>query len=325
MLHNRISRQIILKPFTLSETKLFLINRGLKLNTQQILELYFVMGGVPYYLNQIQNNLSVAENINNLCFQKGGGLFDEFNKLFSSLFNNSEAYEELIRLIATHRHGISRDELEMKVKHTKKGGTLTKRIRDLEMAGFIKGFLPIGHSKKGIFYRILDEYSLFYLQWIEPEKHNIELEIETNNFWLERIKSSSYQSWRGYAFESVCYKHVANIKKALNIRVATKVGSWRYIPKTGDIERGCQIDLLFDRLDDAVTLCEIKYSDNPFIIDKNYAEVLSHKSHIFKKITRSKKQIFLAMVTANGLKQNMYSQNLIAAVVTLDDLIMNDE
>ncbi|CAN5372749.1 ATP-binding protein [soil metagenome] len=324
-LHNRITEQINLKPFTLAETKLFLDERGIRLSTQQVLELYFVVGGVPYYLTQIQKNLSVAENINNLCFKKDERLFDEFDKLFSSLFDDAETYEELIRVIARNRHGISREEIERSIKHTKKGGTLTKRLQDLEMAGFIKGFLPVGHSKKGLFYRILDEYSLFYLQWIEPEKHNIELEIEDSNFWLEIIKSSRYQSWRGYAFESVCYKHVASIKKALGIKIAANIGAWRYVPRANEVGPGAQIDLLFDRTDDAVTICEIKYSDSPFIIDKNCAEDLTRLIDVFRTVTRSKKQVFIAMITANGLKQNTYSKELVNAVVSIDDLCLSGE
>lgn len=318
-LHNRITAKINLKPFNLVETKLFLHHRGIKLSAQQLVELYFVIGGVPYYLNQIQKNLSMAENINSLCFKKDGVLFDEFNILFTSLFDEAETYEELIRVIARNRHGISREEIERSIKHTKKGGTLTQRLHDLEMAGFIKGFLPIWHSKKGIFYRMLDEYSLFYLQWIEQEKHNIELESEDSNFWLEMIKSPRYQSWRGYAFESVCYKHIAAIKKALGIKSAANTSAWRYVPRADEVGPGAQIDLLFDRTDDAITICEIKYSDKPFIIDKNCAEGLKRLINVFRAVTRSRKQVFIAIIAANGLKQNTYAKEFVNAVVSMDD------
>lgn len=320
-LHNRITEQINLKPFNLSETRAFLHHCGIELNLKQILDLYFIIGGVPYYLSQLQKGLSVSENINNLCFRKEGRLFNEFNILFSSLFDDAETYEELIRTIARSRHGISREEIEKNIKHTKKGGTLTKRLQDLELVGFIKGFLPIGHTKKGIFYRILDEYSLFYLQWIEPEKHNIELDIEDNNFWLNIIQTSRYQSWRGYAFESVCYKHIAYIKKAIGINVSSHIGAWRYVPRTNEtVEHGAQIDLLFDRADDAITLCEIKYSERPFVIDKQCAETLKRIMDVYRVVTRSKKQFFIAMIAANGLHQNAYSKELVTSVVTIENL-----
>lgn len=319
-LHNRITQKLNLKPFDILDTKLFLNERGIKLSHQKLIELYFIVGGVPYYISQIKKNLSIAQNINKQCFQGDGLLFDEFGKVFYSLFKEHEAYEELIRIISKNRHGTSRDDIEKATKRTKKGGTLTNRLEDLEMAGFIKGFLPVYHSKKGLYYRISDEYSYFYLQWIEPEKNNIELEIENNNFWIEIIKTPQYQSWRGYAFESFCYKHVTSIKKLLGINSTAKIGTWRYIPKTDENARGAQIDLLFDRKDDAVTICEIKFSDKPFMITKEYAKKLQQKLEVFKKITRTNKQLFIAIISANGIKRNKYSDELINRVVTLDDL-----
>jgi len=176
------------------------------------------------------------------------------------------------------------------------------------MAGFIKGFLPVSHLKKGLYYRISDEYSYFYLQWIEPEKSNLALEIENNNFWLEIIKTPQYQLWRGYAFESLCYKHVANIKKALGIKCSAKIGSWRYVPKVNDKTQGAQIDLLFDRKDDAVTICEIKFSNKPFMITKEYANKLRQKVQTYQRITRTKKQIFIAIISVNGIKKKQIRQ-----------------
>lgn len=320
-LHNRITQKLNLKPFDISDTKLFLNERGIKLSNQKLIELYFIVGGVPYYISQIKKNQSISQNINTQGFQKEGLLFDEFGKVFSSLFKEHEAYEELIRIISKNRHGTSREYIEKTIKRTKKGGTLTNRLEDLEMAGFIKGFLPVNHSKKGLYYRISDEYSYFYLKWIEPEKRNIELEIEGNNFWLEIIKTPQYQSWRGYAFESFCYKHMINIKKTLGIGSSAKIGAWRYIPKADENGQGAQIDLLFDRKDDAVTICEIKFSDEPFVITKEYAGKLRQKVKTYQRITRTKKQIFIAMISANGVKKNKYSEELLNGIVTLDDFI----
>lgn len=319
-LHNRITQKLHLKPFTILETQAFLHQRGIQLTNQQVMELYFILGGVPYYLMQINNTQSMVQNINNQCFHKDGFLYDEFNKVFASLFTDYEAYEELVRIIAKKRHGISRDNIEKIAKKNQKGGLLTNRLQDLEMAGFIKSFLPLYHSRKGLFYRIHDEYCYFYLQWIEAEQQNIELEIE-NNFWLERIHTPAYQAWRGYAFESFCYKHIGKIKNKLGINSSAKIGSWRYIPRDNSEETGTQIDLVFDRHDGAVTLVEIKFSDKPFVISKEYAENLRKKIAVYKKITRTKKQIFLALISASGLKKNKYAEELISQVMTLDELL----
>ena len=320
-LHNRLTHKLHLKSFDLLNTKHFLDERGFKLSNRQLLDLYCVTGGIPYYLRQINKNISIIQNINKLCFQKDGLLYDEFNKVFSSLFKDSEVYEEIIRIIAKNQHGISREDIENNIKQTKKGGTLTSRLQDLEMAGFVKKFLPLNHSKKGLYYRIFDEYCLFYLQWIEPEKENIALDIEDNNFWSGLVKTPQYLSWRGYAFESICYKHVAQIKKTLAIHDAVKIGAWRYRPRNNEIEKGAQIDLLFDRKDDAITLCEIKYTDEPFVLTKDYLFKLEEKAEVYRKVTRTGKQIFMVLISANGLKENKHSKKSIQAIVTLDNLV----
>lgn len=169
-LHNRITDKIILKPFNLKETKCFLNHYGIKLNENQILEIYMTFGGIPYYLKQIKRGLTATQNINEICFSKEGILFNEFDKVFSSLFDESEAYKELIILISNSREGMSREQIEKKNKLTGKGGRLSKRLSDLEIAGFINGFIPLGHEKRGVYYRLLDEYSHFYLTWIKAAK-----------------------------------------------------------------------------------------------------------------------------------------------------------
>ena len=159
------------------------------------------------------------------------------------------------------------------------------------------------------------------MQWIEPEKRNIELEIDSNDHWQDITKTPRYHAWRGYAFESACYKHIGKIKTALGIQGPTNIGAWRFIPKENDKGTGAQVDLVFDRKDDAVTLCEIKYSDKPFVVNKEYAGTLRRKMEVYRRVTRTKKQIFIAMISVNGVKKNNYSSDLLSRVVTLDDLM----
>jgi len=320
-LHNRITQLIELKPFDLHGTKEFLNYIGVKLGNKQILHLYMAIGGVPHYLNQVKQGLSAVQNIDQLCFRKDGLLFKEFNNLFSSLFNESGIYIELIRTIAKHRYGISQVELLRQcVATTARGGRMVGRLRDLEDAGFIVSFIPYGHKQKGMCYRIFDEYTLFYLSWIEPSAKTIQKLELLENYWESKTDSSSWKAWSGYAFEAVCYKHIANIRKALKVNAGAEVGNWRFIPKKAQSENGTQIDMLFDRKDDAMTICEIKYSKEPFAIDKQYAANLLNKVDTYKKHTGINKQIFIAMISASGLKPTMYSEEIVSNVVTLDDL-----
>jgi uncharacterized protein len=193
-------------------------------------------------------------------------------------------------------------------------------LDDLEKAGFIISFKPFAHKKRGIYYKVGDEYITFYFDWIEPVKHTLLSRSLTNGYWEKQCSSPKWHSWAGYAFEAICYKHLLQIVKALHLNAAAVPNGWRYVPKKGLKEDGAQIDLLFDRDDDAITICEIKYTDQPFVIDKQYAKILLNKEKVFKRVTRATKQIFFSMISANGLKPTMYSEELISSCVTLDDL-----
>ncbi len=319
-LYNRVTYQIELNPFSLNESKQFLVKKGVKLNNVQLLKLYMVMGGIPLYLDHVQKGLSADQNIDLLCFTKRGFLSNEFSKLFKSLFEQHDIHEELIRLIAKNHYGIAQTEL-MKKSSKSVGGRLRQRLQELEDAGFIESFVPYQHKERGIYYRLIDEYTLFYLKWIEPVIGSIKRQDKESGYWLSKQKGCSWASWAGYAYEAVCYKHISQIRRKLNINSGAETGSWRYVPKKSEQENGAQIDLLFDRDDGVITIAEIKYTAQPFIIDKAEAKNISNKVDVFKKRTRTAKQIFVVMVSANGLKKTMYSEEYITDVVVLEDLL----
>lgn len=318
-LHNRYTCNLLIKPFSLQETKEFLASRNIKISDKQILQLYMVIGGVPHYLDKIKKNLSAAQNIDHLCFRESGFLFSEFDKLFKSLFEDAKIYIELIRIISKLREGVTRSYIEENSKLSKKGGTLTDRLNDLEQAGFIKSFLPFKHQRQGVYYRVIDEYTYFYLKWIEPEKKMFLSNESGSDYWVHNSNTSLYYAWMGYSFESVCYKHINQIQKALKIPGGSKAGTWRFNPKQGNKEKGAQIDLLFERKDDAITICEIKCTDKPFLIDKKYYDVLMNKVSVYQKISKTSKNVFIAFISASGIKKSIYSDH-ITGVVILDDL-----
>jgi AAA+ ATPase superfamily predicted ATPase len=319
-LHNRITRNIRLEPFDLKETKIYLASRQIQLTNKHIIQLYMVMGGIPYYLSHIQKGLSAAQIIANLAFSKDCLLLQEFNNLYASLFDDAENYIDLIRIIYKKRYGISQKELIEKSKHFSKGGRIIKKLQDLEEAGFIISFVPYQHKTRGIYYRLIDEYTVFYLHWIEEVRTKLKKSDLGKSYWEALQKSPTWKSWAGYAFEALCFKHVAQIRKALGISSDAMVDNWRYAPKEKEKE-GAQIDLLFDRRDDAITLCQIKYTDAAFKIDKQTAAALEKKAHIFKEHSKTKKQLFWAIISANGLKKTTCSNTLISAAISADDLL----
>lgn len=318
-LHNRTTQTVQLEPFSLSETKQFLSALGFKINARQALQIYLVMGGVPYYLSQCNPNLSIDQNIDELAFSKKSFLLQEFDKLFSSLFDEYELYLEIIKILAAAPMGMGQAGLFEQLKIAK-GYSVLSKLKSLEECGFIMSFLPYQKEGKGLYYKLTDEYSLFYLSWIEPIKKTLEIKSLGKNYWEKRKISPEWRSWSGYAFESVCHKHSLQISEVLGISATSVPSTWRYIPSKGGVDQGAQIDLLFDRDDDAITLCEIKYTEAPFSIDKAYARELVQKKDVFQKRTKTQKQLFLAMISAAGLTKSMYSEELVNACVRLEDL-----
>lgn len=317
-LHNRITRRLQLKPFNLHETALYLKHIHYPCTHTQVMKLYAVMGGVPFYLKGINKNESIDQNIDRLFFDPNGLLFDEFNEVFSSLFDASDQYKEIVMLIANYKDGVARSYIEEKNKLTGEGGRLTKRLEDLEHTGFISSYLPYAHKKQGVFYRVSDEYCYFYLRWIAEVKDRLK-QGQIKKYWASLINAPDYFSWLGYVFENICYKHLEQIKQKLELNPASLASPWRYKPRK-EGESGAQIDLLFERADQAITLCEIKCTEQPFAIDKHYAAQLKQKITVFKKMTKTTQQIFFAFISANGLKETLYSEEFIHGVVVLEDL-----
>ncbi len=316
-LHNRITYQILVEPFSLSETKKFLEMMDIDLKPMQILDLYMIMGGIPFYLSKLQKNKSVAQNINDLCFTKEGLLHSEFLRLFKSLFDAYEINVRTIRAIAKFRYGVSYKDL-VKTVGKKAGGRFTERLNELEAAGFIQKLLPYGKTKRDHYYRIKDEYTMFYLKWIESTVGKIP---KGSNYWMTILKSPAWNSWVGCAFEIVCHKHENKIIEALHLNnIGCLVGSWKYIPPQGEKSQGAQIDLLFDRNDNAITLCEIKYSAKPYSIDKAYSKNLLNKKEVFKKGTETSKELFVCMITTMGIRKNTWSAEIVNEIVELGAL-----
>jgi hypothetical protein len=311
-LYNRITKRIHLRPFSLYETELYLKSRGLHLNRYQITELYMAMGGIAHYLKEIQLGESVAQNIDRICFDPGGPLYDEFGQLYPALFDQAENHIAVVRALASKRSGLSRSEI-IDITKIANGGGLSKTLEELHHSGFIAEYLPFGRQKRDTMYRLTDEYSLFYLTFIET------LRLEGAGVWRSFQQKPSYRAWSGYSFESICLKHLPEIKKALGISGIYSNSSTFYHKGSSSMD-GCQIDLLIDRDDRVINLCEIKWAGSEYIITKSYAEELRKKMALFKHYSKTKKQVFLTFISTYGLLQNEHSQGLVDKELRLDDL-----
>lgn len=307
-----MTRRIRLLPFTLAEARAHLASRGIDLGLYQMLELYLAVGGIPHYLKEIQRGESAAQIIDRVCFSDAGLLRDEFDLLYQSLFERSERHRKVVRALASKPGGLTRQQLT-KSADVPSGGTLTKLIEELETSGFIQRQSRFGRRIKDAVLYLSDPYSRFYLRWIEPHRSG------ADHVWATRRGTPAWCAWSGRAFEAVCLQHVSQLKRALGIEaVETTESTWRH---AGDeAGPGAQIDLLIDRKDATITLCEMKFSDSPFTIDRRYATDLRRKREVFRRITGTRKAVQIAMVTTYGLTPNRYRDELVSREVGMEAL-----
>lgn len=313
-LYNRITHTIHLEPFTLAETEEFLQYKGVKLSRYQLLELYMTMGGIPFYLEQIPKGKSSVQIIDLLCFSKNGLLYNEFNQLYPSIFNNADNHLAIINALASKPQGLTRQQL-VKTSKLPDGGIFTRTITELEDSGFVSIHLPLQNKKKEAIYRLADLYSLFYYKFIKGNKQN------GPGTWEKLSKKASYTAWSGYAFENICFAHLPQIKTALGISgIYANASSWK---STGNQHfSGAQIDLLIDRDDNSITICECKFSSNPFVINKTYAENLKNKAFVFKELSKTSKSIFTTLITTFPSIKNQYYLAEIQNEITMNDLFL---
>lgn len=310
-LHNRLTDTIRLLPFSLAEAHEFLEQREVRLTRHQMVELYMVTGGVAHYLEKVPRGRSIAQVIDALCFEPDGALTGEFDHLFASLFSDDEIYRRVVSQLARTRLGVARDDLLRAVGATS-GGGINRVLVNLEEAGFIQMVIPFGRARRDRFYRLIDEFSLFHLQWIAGRRRG------KRGDWTSIRGTAKWNTWAGLAFEALCQKHVDVIERALGITgVQTEASSWQHRARGRD-DDGAQIDLLIDRADDVISVCELKHTVNPFVITKRYAEDLRRKLAVFQQETRTRKNLQLVLVTTAGVLANAYSRDLVDREVGLD-------
>ena len=307
-LHNRVTRQILLQPFSLKECEEFSVKQKMKLDRTQILDYYMILGGVPYYWKQLDKSKGVPQNVDNLYFNEGASLKGEFTEIYNSLFRNSEKYILLVIALGEKRMGLSREEI-VDFSKLPDGGAITKMLEELEQCGFIRSYYGFGKKQRNKIFQLIDLFSLFYLNFIYNKNNNDE------NYWTNNFRTPTHNTWRGYAFEQVCLWHIPQIKHKLGISgVTTTYSTWR----SNDSEKPAQIDLVINRNDRVINLCEMKYSKDEYVITKEYNNVLRSRYAQFTDQTKTRKTVHTTMVTTYGVKRNMYWGNIQSEIKTND-------
>ena len=316
-LHGRLTAEMRLLPFDLKETEDFLHLKNITLNRKEIIDIYMAIGGIPKYLSYIQKGHSALQTVSHLCFD--GPLEEEFDELYSSLFEHHSRHVSVVKALAQRPGGLTKTEIADATGLTP-GGGMNLILEELEQSGFILSIRDFGKLKRDKRYRLIDEYSLFYLKW-SPHAKETNLRSRDDQFWINVSNTVMGKTWAGYAFEMLCMKHLPNLKKALGISgVLTSASGWMHKSLKGSGEKGVQVDLLIDRADNCINLCEIKYSNKEFTIDKACDKDLREKKSLFIEYTHTRKSVFLTLIAPYGVKKNAGYFGTADVVLTMDNL-----
>ena len=297
-LHDRITHEMHLHPFTLGETEEFFANSGFAWNRLSIVQAYMAIGGVPYYMSLFEKTDSPATGLDRLFFSSNAELKKEYRRLFSSLFKNPQPYLEIISLLAKHPKGLTREELSDKLG-TSNNGKLGKILTNLVYCNFLRKYNVREKKIKAnsAIYQIVDFYTIFYNTFVSKN-------IVEEHFWTRNVNSPEITTWDGIAFERICKAHIPQIKSALGIAsVSTVFYTW----KTNQVEKGAQIDIIIDRTDNTINLCEVKYCEDLYGLDKEEYLKIQNRISTFKEVTGTRSSIIPTMITTFGMREGMYS------------------
>lgn len=310
-LYGRTTYEIKLSPFNLHECEEYFKKNGFKISRYDIVQSYMILGGIPFYLSYMSRDMSLAQNIDNMFFKHGARLSKEFDRLFSSVFSNPDEMKAIVRAIAERHSGFTRQEI-LKKTRIDNSGNFSKMLGALVASDFIESYVPFGEGKRNTHYRLTDSFCLFYIKFVDGNR-----KID-DNFWKNNVTSAAINSWRGFAFEGVCFRHISQIKQALGILgVITSQSSWSL--KGNDGIDGTQIDMLIDRNDNVVNMCEMKFYNEEFSVDKSYHFTLMHRLNVLSEMIPKRKSIHSTLITTYGLTNNEYSGDFLQ-VVTMDAL-----
>ena len=312
-LYGRLTHRLFLQPFSLGESEAFLKTKGMMLSRYEMAELYMILGGIPYYLNLLDERLSLAQNIDRMLFNPNGQLYNEFSILYRSLFKDSEAYVKVVECLNERGYGMTRTEIA-NAAQMKSGKTLTTILDNLESCGFIRKYVNFGCSTRKSLYQLVDFFTLFYFRFLRESSFRNLL------YWSKLQRTPRFYAWAGISFEILAMNHISQVKQRLGIAgVSTNLYSWRSKSSGEADERAAQIDMVIERGDNTINLCEMKFSEGEFAINKDYDKILRNKIARFMEETKTRKSIQLTFISSYGLQRNMYS-GIAQNEVVLDDL-----
>jgi len=313
--YGRNNRAIYLAPFTLYETEQFLKMRGFAWSRIKITEAYMVFGGIPYYLDMLDATQPLENNIDSLFFKHGTQLRGEYFFLFRTLFNEAPLYHRVVEKLAESESGMTQAELKEQLKLTD-GGTLTTCLSNLQKCDFIRMYAGYKKKEREMMYQLTDLFTLFHLHFVRKDNGQDE------HFWTNQ-SDHSRENWEGHAFEMVCLHHLPEIKLRLGISgVLTNAYSWTTaarVDSDGSQWKKGQIDLLLQRADGHINVCEMKFCKGEYRITEAYDSRIRERIETFRHHTQTRDTLLCTFVTTFGLVRNEYAGRVQSQVI-LEDL-----
>ena len=317
-LYGRTTRPVYLAPFNLHETEVYLNQvKDMNYGKQQVLDTYMIFGGVPFYLDMLDNEIPLSANVDELFFSSNGPLRNEYEFLFRALFKESNNYRKVIEILANKLSGLTREDI---MRGTRiEGGELTRILEDLDECDFIRCYADPVKKERSKVYQLTDMFSLYYLRFVQNHDGQDEA------FWTNLSHTGARNAWSGYAFEQVCLHHINQIKQKLGISgILSNAYAWSskaFTDDDGTEWKGGQIDLIIDRNDNVMNLCEMKYSQDEYVIDSDYAERIRQRTQLFKRVVKTKKDLRCTFITLYGVKKNVNS-GIVSNQIMLGDLFV---
>lgn len=307
--HRRVTDLIRVPQFMLHEVSTYLTHQHIRLSRVDILKLYMVLGGVPYYLALMRRGESIAAFVNRLFFSSDAPLRGEFDELFDSLFNNSAAHKQIITAVAKTKDGLTRAAISTRAKLAS-GGKLTQYLDNLEESGFLEVHEPLGARGERYWrYRPCDMFTLFHLQWLSGRPRM--------RSWHAIASSQHYKSWCGHAFEIVAWNHAHSIASSLGLANSD------YTVTRACLENSAgkaQIDLLLDVRGGAVYLFELKFCDGGFSMTRAEAEKLQLRKQVLNAHFKGRRSIIVCLLAPEGVRGNEHSKAAVDLVLDVEAL-----
>ncbi|MCE5294505.1 MAG: AAA family ATPase [Chlamydiales bacterium] len=308
----RITYPLTLHELSLEDCRNFWGAQKELVSPYEMLKVLAVTGAIPGYLLRINPKQTAEENIQRLCFSRKGSLVREFDGLFSYLIApRNQLYKKILQLLAEKT---ATGEQLNEWLEKKKGGDITKYLKDLCENGFVTRqftwHLKDGSISKLSHYRLSDNYTRFYLKYMEQNKAGILLGQVLN-------LPASWHGILGYQFENLVLSNSSKIQQLLGIQPSDIICHGPYFQTETSTRKGCQIDYLIQTKNNNLYAVEIKFKD-----DKIDSSIIAEVQEKIARLDKPKGFSCRAvLIHVNGVAQSVIENDFFSQIIDFGSFV----